>query len=128
MYVQGFIIPVPADKQDAYREVAEKFWPIAHDNGAIEHVEAWEADVADGKQPTGLGDPYGLCMYRSSRDGATYVFINGDSLFLMVCVRSPPTSTACIRAPASTSSRKEAGLTNSVMVVAVSGRTQSKSS
>ena len=50
MYVQGFIVPVPADKQDAYREVAEKFWPIAHDNGAIEHVEAWEADVADGKQ------------------------------------------------------------------------------
>ena len=35
-------------------------------------------DVADGKQPTGLGDPYGLCMYRSPRDGATYVFINGD--------------------------------------------------
>jgi uncharacterized protein YbaA (DUF1428 family) len=50
MYVQGFIVPVPADKQDAYREVAEKFWPIAHDNGALEHVEAWEADVSDGKQ------------------------------------------------------------------------------
>ena len=50
MYIQGFIVPVPADKQDAYREVAEKFWPIARDNGAIEHVEAWEGDVADGKQ------------------------------------------------------------------------------
>ena len=35
-------------------------------------------DVADGPQPTGLGDPYGLCMYRSPRDGATYVFVNGD--------------------------------------------------
>jgi uncharacterized protein YbaA (DUF1428 family) len=50
MYIQGFIVPVPADKQDAYREVAEKFWPIAHDLGAIEHVEAWEADVPDGQQ------------------------------------------------------------------------------
>ena len=50
MYIQGFIVPVPADKQDEYREVAEKFWPIAHDNGAIEHVEAWETDVSDGKQ------------------------------------------------------------------------------
>jgi len=50
MYIQGFIVPVPADKQDAYREVAEKFWPIARDNGAIEHVEAWEGDVSDGKQ------------------------------------------------------------------------------
>ena len=50
MYVQGFIVPVPADTQEAYREVAEKFWPIARDNGAVEHVEAWEADVSDGKQ------------------------------------------------------------------------------
>ena len=50
MYVQGFIVPVPADKQDAYREMAEKFWPIARDNGALEHVEAWEADVEDGKR------------------------------------------------------------------------------
>ncbi len=36
-------------------------------------------DVADGLQPTGLDDPYGLCMYRSSASGKTYVFINsGD--------------------------------------------------
>lgn len=50
MYVQGFIVPVPADKQDAYREVAEKFWPISRDAGATEHVECWEADVSDGQQ------------------------------------------------------------------------------
>jgi 3-phytase len=35
-------------------------------------------DVADGVQPTGFDDPYGLCMYRSARDGAMYVFVNGD--------------------------------------------------
>lgn len=35
-------------------------------------------NVADGVQPTGLGDPYGLCMYRSPRDGRSYVFVNGD--------------------------------------------------
>ncbi|MFT4257878.1 MAG: phytase [Pseudoxanthomonas sp.] len=35
-------------------------------------------DVADGPQPTGLGDPYGLCMYRSARDGRSYVLVNGD--------------------------------------------------
>ena len=50
MYVQGFIVPVPADKQDEYRAVAEKFWPIAHDYGATEHVECWEENVPDGKQ------------------------------------------------------------------------------
>lgn len=35
-------------------------------------------NVADGVQPTGLGDPYGLCMYRNPKDQRTYVFINGD--------------------------------------------------
>jgi len=49
MYVQGFIIPVPEGKKDAYRNIAEKFWPFARDNGALEHVEAWEADISDGK-------------------------------------------------------------------------------
>ena len=35
-------------------------------------------DIADGVQPTGLGDPYGLCMYRNAEDGRTFVYINGD--------------------------------------------------
>jgi 3-phytase len=35
-------------------------------------------DVADGPQPSGFGDPYGLCMYRDAADGSTYVFVNGD--------------------------------------------------
>lgn len=35
-------------------------------------------EVADGLQPTGMQDPYGLCMYRSARTGDIYVFINGD--------------------------------------------------
>lgn len=34
--------------------------------------------IADGVQPTGLGDPYGLCMYRNADNGRTFVFINGD--------------------------------------------------
>ncbi|MET4682119.1 phytase [Brevundimonas faecalis] len=36
-------------------------------------------DVADGLQPTGQGDPYGQCMYRSARSGKTYVFINDSN-------------------------------------------------
>ena len=36
-------------------------------------------NIADGVIDTGLDDPYGLCMYRSVKDGATYVFItSGD--------------------------------------------------
>jgi uncharacterized protein YbaA (DUF1428 family) len=49
MYVQGFVVPVPGDKKEAYREMAEKFWPIARDYGCTGHVEAWEADVKDGQ-------------------------------------------------------------------------------
>lgn len=48
MYVQGFVIPVPEANQDAYRKVAETFWPIAKDYGALSQIECWEADVKDG--------------------------------------------------------------------------------
>jgi 3-phytase len=35
-------------------------------------------DIAAGTIPTGMRDPYGLCMYVSARDGAAYVFINNS--------------------------------------------------
>jgi 3-phytase len=35
-------------------------------------------DVAAGTIATGMRDPYGLCMYRSARDGAVYVFVNNS--------------------------------------------------
>ena len=35
-------------------------------------------NVADGAQPTGLDDPYGLCLYRDIGNDRTYVFVNGD--------------------------------------------------
>lgn len=49
MYIQGFVIPVPEGNKDAYRDVAEKFWPIAKDYGATGQVECWEVDVPDGE-------------------------------------------------------------------------------
>ena len=49
MYINGFIVPVPAHKKAEYQDVAERFWEIAKDYGALEQVEAWEADVPDGK-------------------------------------------------------------------------------
>ena len=50
MYVQGFVVQVAEGKKDAYRDMANKFWPIVKDLGAVEHVEVWEADVPDGQQ------------------------------------------------------------------------------
>jgi 3-phytase len=35
-------------------------------------------DIAASPIPTGMRDPYGLCMYVSSRDGAAYVFVNNS--------------------------------------------------
>ncbi|MET0280538.1 MAG: DUF1428 domain-containing protein [Steroidobacteraceae bacterium] len=50
MYIKGFVVPVPGDKKAAYQDVAERFWEIAKDYGALSQIEAWEADVKDGTQ------------------------------------------------------------------------------
>lgn len=57
-----------------------------HDSISLYRVDAQArrlVDVADGLQPAGLTDPYGLCLYRSAASGEFYVFVNnsGDGLF-----------------------------------------------
>ena len=49
MYVNGYLIPVPEANKATYTDIAEKFWEIAQDYGALSQVECWEADVPDGK-------------------------------------------------------------------------------
>lgn len=49
MYISGFVVAVPEGNKEAYRELAEKFWPIVQEFGALSQMEAWEADVKDGK-------------------------------------------------------------------------------
>ena len=48
MYINGFIVPVPEGKKAEYRKLAEQFWEIAKDHGALSQIESWEADVKDG--------------------------------------------------------------------------------
>ena len=48
-YVDGFVIPVPAGKKQAYREHAAKAWPMFKEYGATRMVECWGDDVPDGK-------------------------------------------------------------------------------
>ena len=50
-YVDGFVVAVPADKKDAYREmVAAKAAPLFKEFGALRIVECWASgDVPDGK-------------------------------------------------------------------------------
>ena len=48
-YTDGFVVPVPEGKKDAYRAMAEKAAAKFKDSGAIRVVEAWGDDVPDGK-------------------------------------------------------------------------------
>jgi uncharacterized protein YbaA (DUF1428 family) len=48
-YVDGFVIPVPTENKEAYRELAEVAAPIFREHGALSVVECWGDDVPDGK-------------------------------------------------------------------------------
>jgi len=48
-YVDGFVVPVPTAKKDAYRQFAAKHAPIFLEFGATRVVEAWGDDVSEGK-------------------------------------------------------------------------------
>ena len=45
MYIDGFVIPVPTGKKDAYRAMAAKAAPIFKEHGALRIVECWGDDV-----------------------------------------------------------------------------------
>jgi uncharacterized protein YbaA (DUF1428 family) len=49
MYIAGFVIPVPADKMEAYRQWAERGSAIFKAYGCIEIVESWEDFAPTGK-------------------------------------------------------------------------------
>lgn len=48
-YVQGFIVPVRADKREEYRKMAADAWVLFHEYGAHRVVEAWDDDVPEGQ-------------------------------------------------------------------------------
>lgn len=48
-YMQGFVIPVPEDKQEAYRQLELTSWPYFQKLGALRVVAGWQDDVPEGK-------------------------------------------------------------------------------
>jgi uncharacterized protein YbaA (DUF1428 family) len=48
-YADGYILPVPNAKKEAYKAMAEKAAPIFREYGATRVVEAWGDDIKDGK-------------------------------------------------------------------------------
>jgi uncharacterized protein YbaA (DUF1428 family) len=49
MYVDGFVVPVPKKKVEAYRQMARKAGKIWREHGAIEFRECAADDVKKGK-------------------------------------------------------------------------------
>ena len=49
MYVQGFVLPVPAAKKEQYRAFSEKTAAVMVEHGLIENIQAWEAELPDGE-------------------------------------------------------------------------------
>ncbi len=48
-YADGYVVPVPSGKKEAYRELAAKAADVFKEYGATRVVEAWGDDVPDGK-------------------------------------------------------------------------------
>ena len=49
-YVDGFLLAVPEANKEAYRRMSEDAWnKYFKPAGALEHHEAWEDDVPEGK-------------------------------------------------------------------------------
>jgi uncharacterized protein YbaA (DUF1428 family) len=48
-YFEGFIVPVPENNREQYRQHATEAASMFHDLGIQRHFEAWESDVPEGK-------------------------------------------------------------------------------
>lgn len=49
-HLDGYVIPVPVARREAYLELARWFDQAMIELGAIEVIEAWETDVPDGQR------------------------------------------------------------------------------
>lgn len=48
-YIEGFVVPVPADSKEAYLEHCGRAAALLKSCGALRVVECWGVDVPDGK-------------------------------------------------------------------------------
>ncbi|WNO54464.1 DUF1428 domain-containing protein [Stakelama saccharophila] len=48
-YVDGFVVPVPHDKKEAYRAMAAKALPLFKEHGVLQLVECWGDDIKHGE-------------------------------------------------------------------------------
>jgi uncharacterized protein YbaA (DUF1428 family) len=90
-YVDGFVVPVPEGKREAYRELASTMAKVFRDNGATRVVEAFSDDVSKGevtdfyravKAEDGEGVVFSFIEWtdKSSRDEAWKTIMADESL------------------------------------------------
>jgi uncharacterized protein YbaA (DUF1428 family) len=48
-YIDGFVVAVPTDKRETYKQHAESAAVVFKDHGALKLVECWGDDVPEGK-------------------------------------------------------------------------------
>lgn len=66
-YVDGFVLPIPKDKIDAYREMAGKAAVIWKEHGALQYVEALGDDLE-------IEDVFPFTKLGTVQEGETVVF------------------------------------------------------
>lgn len=49
MYIDGFLLAVPASNKEKYRDIAQKAAVVFKKHGALRVLESWEDDVPEGK-------------------------------------------------------------------------------
>ena len=49
-YVDGYVVPLPKKKMDAYRRMSQKAGKVWRDHGALEYIECVADDVKRGKR------------------------------------------------------------------------------
>ena len=72
------------DLRDGFTLAGQRVAIVAGSNRSDQSLDLWALDpstrrlrdVAEGALPLGLADPYGLCLYRSARDGSVQVIVN----------------------------------------------------
>ncbi len=70
-YIDGTVIPVPADKRDAYTEASQKMADLFIEHGAISVVDGWGDDVPEGKV-----NSFHTAVLRKPEEAVVFSWIN----------------------------------------------------
>lgn len=73
-FFQGFVVPVPSDKKEAYRQMAAEAAPLFEEFGARRIVECWGDDVPRGE----ITDMYGA-VEAVEGENLVFAWIDWDS-------------------------------------------------